>query len=98
MVRLAPGSSVAGFIEDGDFIRLRELNLTINAPESWVGRYVHGHSLSATLAARNLGVLWTKYGGVDPEAFGATGTGNNPSEFQAFAPPSYYAVRLSLGF
>jgi hypothetical protein len=98
LVRESSSKSVGGFIEDGDFIRLRELNLTFSAPEQWAARYLHGRSLSATVAGRNLGVLWTKYRGVDPEAFGATGTGNNSSEFQAFAPPSYYAFRLSLGF
>ena len=98
LVRESPVKSQAGFIEDGDFIRLRELNLTFTAPEQWVQRYLHGRTISATLAARNLGVLWTKYTGVDPEAFGATGTGNASSEFQSFAPPSYYAIRLSLGF
>ena len=98
MVREGPGKSVAGFIEPGDFIRLRELNLTFTAPEQWAARYLKGRSLSATLAARNVGVLWTKYTGVDPEAFGATGTGDASSEFQSFAPPSYYAIRLSLGF
>jgi TonB-linked SusC/RagA family outer membrane protein len=98
MVRESSAKSTAGFIEDGDFIRFRELNLTFTAPEQWAARYLHGRSISATLAARNLGVLWTKYSGVDPEAFGATGTGNASSEFQSFAPPSYYALRLSLGF
>ncbi len=98
LVRESPIKSVAGFIEPGDFIRLRELNLTFTAPEQWAARYLHGRSISATLAARNLGILWTKYTGVDPEAFGATGTGNASSEFQSFAPPSYYAIRLSLGF
>lgn len=98
MVRESTSRSTGGFIEDGDFIRLRELNLTFTAPEQWAARYLHGRSISATLAARNLGILWTKYSGVDPEAFGATGTGSASSEFQAFAPPSYYAVRLSLGF
>jgi len=98
MVREHTSRSVSGFIEDGDFIRFRELNLTFTAPEQWAARYLRGRSISATLAARNLGVLWTKYSGVDPEAFGATGTGNASSEFQSFAPPSYYAIRLSLGF
>jgi TonB-linked SusC/RagA family outer membrane protein len=98
LVRESPVKSQAGFIEDGDFIRLRELNLTFTAPEQWAQRYLRGRSISATLAARNLGILWTRYTGVDPEAFGATGTGNASSEFQSFAPPSYYAIRLSLGF
>ena len=45
---------------------------------------------------QNIGILWTKYTGVDPEAFGTTG--DSPSEFQAFAPPTYYSVRLTFGF
>jgi TonB-linked SusC/RagA family outer membrane protein len=96
MVRESTTRSVAGFIEDGDYIKLRELNLSFTAPEAWAARYLHGRSISATIAARNLAVLWTKYSGVDPEAFGTTG--DAPSEFQAFAPPAYYTVRLSLGF
>jgi hypothetical protein len=88
--------SVAGFIEDGDFIKFRELNVSLTAPEQWASRYLHGRSLGLTLAARNLNVLWTKYSGVDPEAFATTG--DAPSEFQAFAPPTYYSLRLSLGF
>ena len=95
-VRDHPAKTVAGFIGDGDFIRFRELNLSFTAPEQWAARYLRGRSLSATLAARNLGILWTKYDGVDPEAFGTTG--DAPSEFQAFPPTTYYTLRLSLGF
>jgi outer membrane receptor protein involved in Fe transport len=96
MVRESTSRSTGGFIEGGDYIKLRELNLSFTAPEQWAAKYLRGRSLSATLAARNLAVLWTKYTGVDPEAFGTTG--DAPSEFQAFAPPTYYAIRLSLGF
>ena len=95
-VRDHPAKTVAGFIGDGDFIRFRELNLSFTAPEQWAARYFRGRSLTATVAARNLGILWTKYDGVDPEAFGTTG--DAPSEFQAFAPTTYYTLRLSLGF
>ena len=83
-----------GFFEDGDFIRLRELSLTFRAPEQWARR-LGGRSMVASMSARNLGVLWTKYTGVDPEAFGTTG--NAPSEFQAFPPPTYFSFRLTLG-
>ena len=65
----------------------------LNAP--WVALRL-GIGMTATLAARNLGILWTKYTGVDPEAFGTTG--DAPSSFQAFAPPTYYTLRLSFGF
>jgi hypothetical protein len=95
-VRDHPAKTVAGFIGAGDFIRFRELNLTYTAPQSLATRFFRGRNLSATVAARNLGILWTKYDGVDPEAFGTTG--DAPSEFQAFAPTSYYVFRISLGF
>jgi hypothetical protein len=91
-----PSRTVAGFIEDGDFIRFRELNLSYTAPASFAARYFRGRSLAVTGAVRNLGILWTKYTGVDPEAFGTTG--DAPSEFQAFGPPTYFSLRLSLGF
>jgi TonB-linked SusC/RagA family outer membrane protein len=96
LVRDHPSRSVAGFFEDGDFIRLREVSLSYTAPEQWAARYLRGRSLIATAAVRNIGVLWTKYSGVDPEAFGTTG--DAPSEFQAFAPPTYFTFRLNLGF
>ena len=96
MIRQHPSASAAGFFEDGDFIRFRELALSFDAPDEWAGRVFRGRSLTATLAARNLGILWTKFTGVDPEAFGTTG--DAPSSFQAFAPPTYYTFRLTLGF
>jgi TonB-linked SusC/RagA family outer membrane protein len=94
-VREDPSRTVGGFIEDGDFIRFRELNLTYTAPDGVASRFLHSRKLAITLSARNLGILWTKYSGVDPEAYATTG--NAPSEFQAFGPPTYYQIRFSLG-
>lgn len=96
-VREHPSRTVAGYFEEADFIRFRELALTFNVPEQWVGRYLRGRSAVATLAARNLGIVWTKYSGVDSEATG-TATGDAPSEFQAFGPPTYFSFRINLGF
>lgn len=96
MVREHPSRSVAGFLEEGDFIRFRELALTLSPSSDFAGGVLRGRSLTATLAARNLGVLWTKYTGVDSEAYGGTGDGG--SSFQAFAPPTYLSLRLSVGF
>ncbi|MDP9348648.1 MAG: SusC/RagA family TonB-linked outer membrane protein [Gemmatimonadota bacterium] len=96
MVREHPSRSVAGFFEKGDFVRLRELALTFSPDAGWAGRLLGTRSVTATLAARNLGILWTEYTGVDPEAFGTTG--DAPSSFQAFAPPTYLTFRLNLGF
>ncbi|MFL5581924.1 MAG: SusC/RagA family TonB-linked outer membrane protein, partial [Gemmatimonadaceae bacterium] len=53
-----PRRTVAGFIHDADFIRLREVSLALTAPESWAERFLRGRSIGVTLAARNLGILW----------------------------------------
>lgn len=96
MVREHPSRSVAGFFEKGDFVRFRELSLAWTVPANITQRVFRGRSLSTTLAARNLGILWTDYLGVDPEAFGTTG--DAPSSFQPFAPPTYFTFRFNLGF
>ncbi|MGH7555812.1 MAG: TonB-dependent receptor domain-containing protein, partial [Longimicrobiales bacterium] len=95
MGREHPSRSVAGFFEEGDFIRFRELGLTFAPSGDWA-RFFGGRRVTATFAARNLGILWTKYTGVDSEAFGTTG--DAPSSFQAFAPPRYYSLRLNIDF
>ena len=68
----------------------------VSAPFSRHQTQSWGRNATATLAARNLGVFWTEFTGVDPEAFGTTG--DAPSSFQAFAPPTYLSFRLNLGF
>jgi TonB-dependent starch-binding outer membrane protein SusC len=59
---LEPGLNQA---QDGSFMRLRELGLTVDVPESFA-RKLGARALSATIAGRNL-LLWTKYKGTDPE-------------------------------
>jgi TonB-linked SusC/RagA family outer membrane protein len=94
-LREDPSRTLAGYFRPADFIKLREVSLTLVAPDGW-NRVLHGRNLSVSLAARNLGVLWTRYEGVDPET--NTGTGDTPVDFQASAPPSYFMLRLNLGF
>ena len=94
MVREHASRSVAGFFEKADFLRFRELGVTFTPSDEWAGRLFRGRSITATAAVRNLGVIWTEYTGVDPEAFGTTG--DAPSSFQAFGPPTYFSLRLNL--
>jgi TonB-linked SusC/RagA family outer membrane protein len=96
LVREHPSRSVAGFLEDGDFVRFRELSASYTLPEAWIARYLRGRGAVVSASVRNIGVIWTKFSGVDPEAFGTTG--DAPSSFQAFAPPTYLSFRLNLGF
>ena len=94
MVREHPSRSVAGFFEKGDFWRFREVSLSYSPSTDFAGRIFRAKNLTLSAAMRNVGILWTKYTGVDPEAFGTTG--DAPSEFQAFGPPTYFSFRLNL--
>jgi TonB-linked SusC/RagA family outer membrane protein len=94
LVREHPSRSVAGFFEKGDFLRFREVSLSYAPSTDFAARYFRARNVSLSAAMRNIGILWTKYTGVDPEAFGTTG--DAPSEFQAFGPPSYFSLRLNL--
>ncbi|MEP6690852.1 MAG: SusC/RagA family TonB-linked outer membrane protein [Gemmatimonadaceae bacterium] len=89
-----------GFIEDATFLRFRELSMTVQAPERLVARWLRASTASVTLSARNLHV-WSKYTGLDPEANYVTGGFVNndiPSDFQTSPPPTYFILRLNLGF
>ena len=83
-----------GFIEDASFVRLREVALTVTAPTRWAS-LLRASRLSATASARNLHT-WTDYSGVDPESNYAFG--DVPSDFQTIAPPTYFLLRVNLGF
>jgi hypothetical protein len=92
-----PSKTLAGFFQKGDFVRWRELSATFNLPEGLAAR-ARAHSMQLTFSARNLGVI-TKYRGVDPEAdFTASEGGDTPSDFQTIGPPTYFVLRLNLGF
>ena len=60
-------------VEDGSFVRVREMGVTVAAPPS-LARAVRAQSVSITAAVRNL-FLWTRYTGIDPEVSN-TGRGN----------------------
>jgi TonB-linked SusC/RagA family outer membrane protein len=61
---LAPVSGL-NEMKNGDFIRLREVDLTYNLPES-VAAKIGATSGSVTLSGHNIW-MWTKYTGPDPE-------------------------------
>jgi hypothetical protein len=94
LVREHPSRSVSGFFEKGDFWRFREVSLSYTPSQDWANKFFRAKNMSISAAMRNIGILWTRYTGVDPEAFGTTG--DAPSEFQAFGPPSYLSFRLNL--
>lgn len=86
-----------GYMEEGDFFKLREVSLTLVAPQAWLAP-VRASNASLTLSARNL-VTWTDYTGIDPE-INSGGSGDNfgTSEFLTQGIPRYLTARLSLSF
>ncbi len=88
----------AGYMEDATFVRLREISVRYQLPESLVAASRFAKDATVTFAARNLH-KWTRYGGIDPEANSDAGsTSSLPSDFQALAPPTSFILRLNLGF
>ena len=85
-----------GFIEDGSFIRFRELGLTYTPSQSFSSRFLRAKNSSLSVSARNLGFLMKKYSGIDPEM--NYGNGDFVSEFQTAPTPTMFTVRLNLGF
>jgi TonB-linked SusC/RagA family outer membrane protein len=81
-------------IEDGSFVKLRELSLTYNLPPLIKGI----SNLQLSLAGRNL-YSWDNYQGYDPE----TNAGNNSDRFRAtdfgnVPIPRSYQIKLTANF
>ena len=97
LAAIQPSSISAGvlepFIQDASFVKLREVSLTYNLPERWLGRAgVSGASV--TLAGRNL-VTWSPYNGIDPEV---QYQGTTPQD-QALTPAlTQFVATLNLRF
>lgn len=92
-----PGTSTAGFISSGSFVKWREASITLEPPASWTSFLRNSRGVSLTLAGRNL-KTFTDYPGLDPEIVEAAGTSFNQSEFNTQPPVRYYTVRFNVNF
>ena len=94
---LADVGSDHDYYEDGTFIKLREVSLTLFLPQSMASRF-RSTGASLTVSGRNL-ATWTDYTGVDPELNSAGGGDNfGTGEFLTQGIPRYFTARLSLTF
>lgn len=90
----------AVYLQDGDFLRLRELTVSISLPEAATSK-IGAQSGRLTVGGRNL-ALWTGYQGVDPETIPNILT-RELSSFRSYSfftlpEPRRLIVRLSLQF
>ncbi len=96
IVARAAYGSWAGYIEDADFLKLRELSLTFMLPHGWT-RSFKASDLRLTLAGRNL-VTWTRYPGLDPEV-NSYGQANFSSRDLSPLPPNrVFTLRVDANF
>lgn len=81
------GRANSAYLEDGDFIRLRELALNIRVPDQWVQEYLPAQGANISLSGRNL-YTRTDYSGLDPES----------GQFLTVPSDKRYIARVNLQF
>lgn len=88
--------TAAGYIEDGSYVKLREIALTWDVPTQFASRLGMTRGVSLTLAGRNLHT-WTNYTGLDPE-INFTTANFSQAEFLSQPPVKRYVARLNINF
>jgi outer membrane receptor protein involved in Fe transport len=87
-----------GTIEKADFVKWREVSVTLSPPQSLTSSMAQLNGLSLTLSGRNL-ATWTDYTGLDPETVEGGGDANfSQSEFNTQPPVRYFMIRLNYNF
>jgi TonB-linked SusC/RagA family outer membrane protein len=85
----------AGYSENLNFWRLREVTAIYTLPDLIGRRLLHSNGSSAVFGVRNL-YVWSHYTGEDPEA--NYSTGNSQSDLLTAGPPTIFTVRLNLKY
>ena len=85
------------YLQPGDFVRLREVSVSWNLPNSLLRsvRGVRGATLG--LGVQNL-AIWTDYEGADPELISAAGVDFTRDDFLTVPNPRRWTLRLNLTF
>jgi TonB-linked SusC/RagA family outer membrane protein len=92
-----PLATNAGYFQDGEFVRWRELSAQYTLSEVVASRFFRARSANVVASMRNV-KLWTAYRGVDPESDFTGAEGDSPSEFQTLGPPTYFTIRFNFIF
>jgi len=86
----------AGYIQDGAFMKLREVSLTFDAPDRWA-HAMGASALSVSISGRNL-KTWTNYKGLDPELNEAGQSNFTTADFLTQPPVRTWVTRINLTF
>ncbi|HYI01930.1 SusC/RagA family TonB-linked outer membrane protein, partial [Hyalangium sp.] len=97
--RLKDQATSAGvYIEDASFLKLREITVTYQLPDSWVTQIPKVKSARLSLSARNVFTI-TGYSGLDPEVsnFGNQAIARN-IDVAPFPPSRSFWTSIDVGF
>jgi hypothetical protein len=78
-------------VEDGGYVKLRELSVAYSFDGPWVTRYLGLTTLDVRVSGRNL-KTWTKYKGLDPE------TNLGGATARSFGGVDYFNLPLTRSF
>lgn len=88
------GATPYGYIEDGTFVKWRELSLRVGVPDRVSSRFGALRGAAVSFAGRNLGT-WTDYTGLDPEINETGGSSNfTQGEFNTQPPVRTFTLRF----
>jgi TonB-linked SusC/RagA family outer membrane protein len=91
----SPQKTNAGYFQDGEFVRFRELSLQYTLSDKLAYTIFRSRSANVVGSARNL-KHWSGYRGTDPESDFNGAQGDSPSEFQTLGPPRYMTIRFNV--
>ncbi|MBD1363756.1 TonB-dependent receptor [Mucilaginibacter sp. ZT4R22] len=99
--RLFGGNGVSPssrFLEDGSYVRLKNIVLGYNFPKPWLTK-IKLRSLRVYAQATNL-ITWTKYSGWDPELNSDAFSGNITQNYDFYAAPQAKTITfgINVGF
>lgn len=90
------GRNISEYIEDADFVKLRELSVSFSVPDRYVQRMgVRGTRL--TFSGRNL-KTWTRYSGYDPEVNTHGQDNFATADYHNQPPVRHLTARLDFNF
>lgn len=92
------GGDTRPYMQNGSYVKLREITLNYDAPASWANRVPGAKSLRFNLSGRNL-AIFSKYWGFDPE-FNNFGNSNFNRfiDLAPFPPSRQYFFSVDVGF
>jgi TonB-linked SusC/RagA family outer membrane protein len=88
--------TTAGYIEDADFVKLREVAVTLGLPRNLAQRF-GSRGASITFAGRNL-KTWTDYTGFDPEVNSFGQANFSTADYYSQPPVRSFTARVDLNF